>query len=145
MAYLADSKKSSPTIPLEELFSDFSPKIKEPLELLEDDEIFAVMVGRDESSHRKNGLRGTLFLGLVCESTTGHFGKKILIDALNPHKIFKFSHLSSDPLINLNISNKSAYQKLFWPKNWGILRGGTPAQKVGNEYLAFFHSSFNVW
>ena len=25
---------------------------------------------------------------------------------------------------------------------WGGLRGGTPAQKVGDEYLAFFHSSF---
>ncbi len=29
--------------------------------------------------------------------------------------------------------------KISW--DWGILRGGTPGVKIGNEYLAFFHSS----
>lgn len=82
------SKKSNPSIPLEELFGDFSPEVKEPLEVLEDDELFAIVIGRDESTHRKNGLTGTLFLGRVCEYNSGHFGKKILVDSLSPHKIF---------------------------------------------------------
>jgi hypothetical protein len=88
MAVFSDSKKSFPTIPLEDLFSDYMPEVKEPLELLEDEELFAVVVGRNESSHRKFGLKGTLFIGLVCEYNTNHFGKKILVDSLNPHKIF---------------------------------------------------------
>lgn len=88
MTVFPDNKRSSPNVPLEELFGDFLPEVKEPLELLEDDELFAIVIGRDESSHRKNGLNGTLFLGLVCEKNTGHFGKKILVDSLNPHKIF---------------------------------------------------------
>ncbi|MHA1112506.1 MAG: ATP-binding protein [Promethearchaeota archaeon] len=88
MTVFPDNKRSSPNVPLEELFSDFLPEVKEPLELLEDDELFAIVIGRDESSHRKNGLKGTLFLGLVCEINTGHFGKKILVDSLKPHKIF---------------------------------------------------------
>ena len=28
--------------------------------------------------------------------------------------------------------------------NWGVLRGGTPAIKIGDEYLAIFHSSKNM-
>jgi len=30
----------------------------------------------------------------------------------------------------------------YWPKAWGEVRGGTAAQKVGDQYLSFFHSSF---
>jgi predicted GH43/DUF377 family glycosyl hydrolase len=29
-----------------------------------------------------------------------------------------------------------------WEKKWGLIRGGTPAIKVGDEYISFFHSSF---
>jgi hypothetical protein len=36
----------------------------------------------------------------------------------------------------------SALNSFQWPEVWGNPRGGTPARKVGNEYLAFFHSSF---
>jgi predicted GH43/DUF377 family glycosyl hydrolase len=28
--------------------------------------------------------------------------------------------------------------------NWGTLRGGTPALRYGNQYLAFFHSTINI-
>lgn len=33
-------------------------------------------------------------------------------------------------------------QKINW--RWGELRGGTPAQIVGDEYLAFFHSAIDM-
>lgn len=36
----------------------------------------------------------------------------------------------------------STYSDLSW--KWGELRGGTPAIRVGNEYLAFFHSSIQI-
>jgi predicted GH43/DUF377 family glycosyl hydrolase len=39
-------------------------------------------------------------------------------------------HKKSDSLINI------------WERQWGEIRGGTPAIKVGDEYLTFFHSSF---
>jgi len=29
-----------------------------------------------------------------------------------------------------------------WERKWGLIRGGTPAIKIGDEYLSFFHSSF---
>ncbi len=29
-----------------------------------------------------------------------------------------------------------------WEQKWGLIRGGTPAIHLGNEYLSFFHSSF---
>ncbi|MES2504619.1 MAG: hypothetical protein V4534_07060 [Myxococcota bacterium] len=34
---------------------------------------------------------------------------------------------------------KTKIEKLEW--DWGVLRGGTPAMRIGSEYLAFFHSS----
>jgi predicted GH43/DUF377 family glycosyl hydrolase len=37
---------------------------------------------------------------------------------------------------------KTCWQKFPWPRKWGFPRGGTPAQKIGREYLSFFHSSF---
>ncbi|MBN2335869.1 DUF87 domain-containing protein [Candidatus Bathyarchaeota archaeon] len=78
----------NPTVPLEELFKDFMPEVSEPLEILCDDDIFAVVIGRTERLHEKAGLSGTLFSGIICERNSEHFGKKVLIDALNPHKIF---------------------------------------------------------
>jgi predicted GH43/DUF377 family glycosyl hydrolase len=36
----------------------------------------------------------------------------------------------------------SAINSFQWPEAWGLPRGGTPARRIGDEYLAFFHSSF---
>ena len=33
-------------------------------------------------------------------------------------------------------------QEISW--KWGELRGGTPALRIGNEYLSFFHSSIEI-
>lgn len=32
----------------------------------------------------------------------------------------------------------------MWTKKWGDIRGGTPAVKVGEQYVTFFHSQFQV-
>ncbi|KPK32768.1 MAG: hypothetical protein AMS24_03210 [Chlamydiae bacterium SM23_39] len=62
---------------------------------------------------------------------------------INPHKIFKLPNPKKNELLNLQFSNRTAYQKKIWWKFWGILRGGTPAKKISeNQYLTFFHSSF---
>lgn len=53
--------------------------------------------------------------------------------SINPHRIFK-ARLGSNSC-DL-IANSSG--KIRW--DWGILRGGTPALKVDDKYLAFFHS-----
>lgn len=34
------------------------------------------------------------------------------------------------------------FKDSYWPKIWGKIRGGTTAQMVDGQYLAFFHSSF---
>ena len=83
-----NKRYANPTVPLEELLKDFMPEVSEPLEILCDDEVFAVVIGRSKGLHEKVGLDGTLFSGIICESNSEHFGKKVLIDALNPHKIF---------------------------------------------------------
>lgn len=58
----------------------------------------------------------------------------------NPHKILKLSEPAKNQLSHMNYTKGPPFQNLYWPKKWGELRGGTPAKKVGNEYLAFFHS-----
>lgn len=57
---------------------------------------------------------------------------------IHPQKILKLP----DPKENRLESFASSINELEWPKKWGDLRGGTPAQLVDEEYLAFFHSSF---
>lgn len=61
-------------------------------------------------------------------------GTLLLSYQINPHEI-----LSPD----LETGEATPLYKTKIPKYWplGQLRGGTPAQLVDNEYLAFFHSS----
>lgn len=60
-------------------------------------------------------------------------GILFLAYSIDPHKIFR-------PLLDFGQCETfcETDQQIQW--NWGELRGGTPALKVGNEYLAFFHS-----
>lgn len=62
--------------------------------------------------------------------------------SLNPHKILYLE----DPRTNhLTVCANNALPACPWEdlsNGWGSLRGGTPALNIGNEYLAFFHSSF---
>ena len=82
------NKYTYPVIPLSELFKDFSPPVKEKLEILTDDEIYSVIIGRSLEEYNNYGIDGTLYLGIICEADDVHFGRKVLVDAYNPHKIF---------------------------------------------------------
>lgn len=62
--------------------------------------------------------------------------------SLEPRKLLLCSKNSGELPEFLPFSYNPAIHKLLWPSVWGKLRGGTAAQKVGDEYLAFFHSSF---
>ncbi len=66
-----------------------------------------------------------------------YYGKLHFAESIHPHKIFV-------PLVG-NRSCATLFSSDFLnPWNWGALRGGTPAIRVGDEYLAFFHSSKNL-
>ncbi len=61
----------------------------------------------------------------------------MLAYSINPHKIFR-------PMLGTEFceSFSTSEAKMKW--DWGALRGGTPALKIGDQYLAFFHSSKNL-
>ena len=42
----------------------------------------------------------------------------------------------------LPIDNTMKKGLAAWEKKWGKIRGGTPAIRIGEEYISFFHSSF---
>lgn len=65
-------------------------------------------------------------------------GQLLLSHTLNPHHVLS---LAAQPDVCDTISISSA-DLSFW--SWGELRGGTPAIKDGDEYLAFFHSSKEI-
>lgn len=58
----------------------------------------------------------------------------LLAYSINPHRIFQ----AEIGMSSCSFVAESA-KRISW--DWGILRGGTPGLKVGDEYLAFFHSS----
>jgi predicted GH43/DUF377 family glycosyl hydrolase len=59
-----------------------------------------------------------------------------------PLKLLKVSGDHAAPLQHLPSSYDRNLVSVMWPNLWGAVRGGTPAQLVGDQYLAFFHSSF---
>lgn len=61
---------------------------------------------------------------------------------INPHKILKMNDLQDNKLEHLMLPSEQIYQKNLWSAKWGGIKGGTPALKIGDEYLAFFHSFF---
>ena len=63
-------------------------------------------------------------------------GELLLSYTLVPHTVLK--PIEFTPTCKLFAESAKVPQ---WP--WGILRGGTPALKVGSEYLSFFHSSIH--
>ena len=65
-------------------------------------------------------------------------GNLLLAYSLLPHKIFR-PDLDQSGECELFATTSS---DISW--KWGELRGGTPALRNGNEYLAFFHSSIKV-
>jgi len=62
---------------------------------------------------------------------------------ISPRKIISLPDPQKNDLKNIVLPRSSAYLSLPWEKTWGTIRGGTPALKIGDEYLSFFHSSFS--
>jgi predicted GH43/DUF377 family glycosyl hydrolase len=64
---------------------------------------------------------------------------------LNPHKILRIPNPNVNEVIHEIFPKEDVFYITHWDNKgngWGELRGGTPALKVGDEYLAFFHSCF---
>ncbi len=61
---------------------------------------------------------------------------------LAPRKLFKVLHWGEATLTHLFPSSHKNAGSCYWPKIWGELHGGSAAQEVDGQYLAFFHSSF---
>ncbi len=59
-----------------------------------------------------------------------------------PRDIFKIPNPRVNQIEQVVQPQVESINRYYWPKDWGKLRGGTPARKVGDEYLAFFHSAF---
>ena len=63
--------------------------------------------------------------------------------SLNPHKILKVEDPRVSAITHLIFPNFSLCHKFFWPSAWGeYVKGGSPAKKIGNAYLGFFHTFF---
>ncbi len=73
------------------------------------------------------------------ENNKSHFFFEYCI---NPHRILHLENPSENSLRFLTFQNVSSFQRFYWPAIWGEPRGGSSARKVGDKYLAFFHSSF---
>ncbi|MDP1608676.1 MAG: hypothetical protein Q8L98_05125 [Chlamydiales bacterium] len=61
---------------------------------------------------------------------------------ISPRTLFSLPDPTKNELKYLPLPREVAYCSFSWPNKWGQIRGGTPAQKIGDEYLAFFHSAF---
>lgn len=81
--------------------------------------------GENENKHEKNWV-------------PFEFGGQLhLSENINPHHVLR---TTSEPYVCETLA--FSHETLQW--DWGILRGGTPALRDGEEYLAFFHSSKTV-
>lgn len=70
------------------LFKGYIPSIRASLSLLADPENNSLILGRNKLEHTKYGDTGLLHVGRVCEKKEEYIGKEVLIDAIQPHKIF---------------------------------------------------------
>lgn len=63
--------------------------------------------------------------------------------SINPHKILKMKDSHHGEMEHPIYPHTVAFQKMPWKeKQWGTLRGGTPARLVNGQYLSFFHTLF---
>jgi predicted GH43/DUF377 family glycosyl hydrolase len=70
------------------------------------------------------------------------FEEVYFIYKYSPHRILRLSQPFNG---KVRVAFEHEYQSdkiTRWEKRWGGIRGGTPAIRIGDEYLAFFHSSF---
>lgn len=61
---------------------------------------------------------------------------------ISPHKILELPDPQVNHFNHLIFSDHPSPPRLPWHETWGHPRGGTPPQRMGEEYLSFFHSSF---
>lgn len=60
--------------------------------------------------------------------------------SISPLKLLKIDNFSKPSITH--VFSPRELKEICWPKLWGEIRGGTAAQKLDGQYLAFFHSSF---
>ncbi|HRW58301.1 MAG TPA: hypothetical protein P5048_01635 [Chlamydiales bacterium] len=65
-----------------------------------------------------------------------------IVYQMNPHKILRINSLKENDISHLCFPNNPTLLSKLWPAIWGTPRGGTPALKIDNEYISFFHSAF---
>ena len=58
----------------------------------------------------------------------------------NPFHLLRLSSISSGTIKQAVLSTDK--KEVGWEKKWGKIRGGTPCVALGEEQLAFFHSTF---
>jgi predicted GH43/DUF377 family glycosyl hydrolase len=61
---------------------------------------------------------------------------------ITPRKLLELPNPQLNDLKNVTLPREVTYLSLPWGELWGRMSGGTPAQKIGDEYLSFFHSWF---
>ncbi len=61
---------------------------------------------------------------------------------ISPHKLLSLPNPRVNAFNHLIFPDHPSPFHIPWQGIWGSPRGGTPPQKVGDEYLSFFHSSF---
>jgi predicted GH43/DUF377 family glycosyl hydrolase len=59
-----------------------------------------------------------------------------------PRNVFKVPDTKVNQIEQIVQAHQGTINQYHWPITWGKTRGGTPARRIGDEYLAFFHSSF---
>lgn len=64
--------------------------------------------------------------------------------SFNSHKILNLPNPKISHLEHPIFEKDDIFQPLSWERKWGVIRGGTPALKIGDQYLGFFHSSFKA-
>jgi uncharacterized protein len=72
------------------VFNEFTPFVNAPLHMIVDNLGECVVIGRSKEDQDKLGDKGTIYIGRICEKSgpVSNFGKKILLDVMQPHKIF---------------------------------------------------------
>lgn len=66
-----------------------------------------------------------------------YVGNLLLAYSIVPHRIFR-------PNLKTGVCTLAQETKASVNWDWGIIRGGTPALRIGDEYLSFFHSSIKT-
>lgn len=64
-----------------------TPRISIELNPITDEFVDAIIIGRSESDHLKYNCNGLMYVGRVIEKGE-HFGKKVMLDAVDSHRIF---------------------------------------------------------